>query len=132
MALHYAIQLAQRTRAKLTCLHICPPIPKTFPDIVAVGGLESVRNHVFETTEKELASFLKEESACIPRDNVLKAGSVSRDVIDTAEERKPDLIVMGAQGKNGGGRFLLGSTSERVVRHASCPVVVVREPQRWA
>ena len=129
-ALHYAIQLAQRTRAKLVCLHISPPIPETLPDIVAVGGLESVRNHVCETTEKSLASFLKEESAFIPRDNVLKAGSVPRDVIDTADERKLDLIVMGAQGKNGGGRFLLGSTSERVVRHASCPVVVVREPQR--
>ncbi len=45
-----------------------------------------------------------------------------------AEERKVALVVAGSRGRSGLARFLLGSVSYRVTKHAPCPVLVVREP----
>ena len=46
-----------------------------------------------------------------------------------AEERAVDAIVMGSHGRTGIARLVLGSTAEGVLRHASVPVVVVRDPR---
>ena len=48
------------------------------------------------------------------------------------EARKDDLIVMGSKGKTALDRILLGSVSEKVVHHASCPVMIVREAKKEA
>ena len=49
-------------------------------------------------------------------------------IIDEAKARKADLIVMGTHGRGGLSRLLAGSTAERVMRKARCPVVTVRPP----
>ena len=46
-----------------------------------------------------------------------------------AEKEHADLIIMGSHGRTGLSHVVLGSVAERVVRHASCPVLVVRLPQ---
>ena len=56
-------------------------------------------------------------------------GEPRRVILDAAAEWHPDVIVMGSHGKRGIDRFLLGSVSEGVVRHAPCSVNVVRAPQ---
>jgi len=48
-------------------------------------------------------------------------------VTDVAREAQTDLIVLSTHGRTGIRRVLLGSTAERVLRHAPCPVLVVRE-----
>lgn len=53
-------------------------------------------------------------------------GNPADAIIGLAEEEQADLIVVGSRGLGAVERFVLGSTSERVVRHASCPVLVVR------
>jgi nucleotide-binding universal stress UspA family protein len=53
-------------------------------------------------------------------------GAPASGVMDYAEEAGVDLIVMGTHGRSGIDRFLLGSTTERLIRHASVPVVSVR------
>ena len=57
----------------------------------------------------------------------LVKGHTSRAIIDFANEHEVDLIVIGSH-KPGLGRFLLGSTAARVVRHANCAVHVCRQP----
>ena len=49
------------------------------------------------------------------------------EICETARKRKSDLIVIGRHGAGPIRRAMMGSTAERVVRHASCPVLVVRE-----
>ena len=56
----------------------------------------------------------------------IRAGDARREILDSAAEWHPDLIVIGSHGRHGLERFLLGSVSESVVRHASCSVDVVR------
>src|ERR1035441_9113551 len=53
-------------------------------------------------------------------------GNPAHEIITAAESRGVDLIVIGSQGMNAVRRFLLGSVADRVVRHATCDVLVVR------
>src|ERR671926_204746 len=51
------------------------------------------------------------------------------EIVRVAEERSAGLIVISSQGRRGLGRILFGSTAESVVRHARCPVLVVKPPK---
>lgn len=53
-------------------------------------------------------------------------GNPADAIIGLADDEKADLIVVGSRGLGAVERFVLGSTSERIVRHAACPVLVVR------
>jgi nucleotide-binding universal stress UspA family protein len=53
-------------------------------------------------------------------------GNPAAEIIGLAEERGADLIVMGQRGRSAIARFIEGSVSDRVVRHATCDVLVVR------
>lgn len=56
-------------------------------------------------------------------------GSPASALMDYTEENGVDVVVMGTHGRSGLGRFLLGSTTERLIRHASVPVMSVRPPR---
>src|ERR671933_2463073 len=60
----------------------------------------------------------------------LGAGTPAREIVNLAEELGAGLIVMGSRGRGGIRRALMGSVSDSVVRHAHCPVLVVREERR--
>lgn len=60
-------------------------------------------------------------------------GDPGEAIVSAAEAESVDLIVVGSHGRGPVGRFLVGSVSDFIVRHASCPVLVVRsepEPRR--
>jgi nucleotide-binding universal stress UspA family protein len=59
----------------------------------------------------------------------IEAGDVAQTVVRIAEEKHVDVIVVGSHGRTGLERLFLGSVSEHIVRHAHCPVLVVREPK---
>ena len=52
-------------------------------------------------------------------------GNPADEILAEAQEREPDLIVVGRRGLSAPGRWLIGSVSDRVVRHAHAPVLVV-------
>jgi nucleotide-binding universal stress UspA family protein len=57
----------------------------------------------------------------------LSMGEAAPEIVVLADEIGAGLIVMGSRGRGGIGRALMGSVSEFVVRHARCPVTIVRE-----
>ncbi len=57
----------------------------------------------------------------------LREGGVAAEIVTLAEDIGAGLIVMGSRGRGGIRRALMGSVSDSVVRHAHCPVLVVRE-----
>lgn len=57
-------------------------------------------------------------------------GHPARTLLDVAEEVRADLIVVGNRGYGGFTEALLGSVGQYIVHHATCPVVVTREPER--
>jgi nucleotide-binding universal stress UspA family protein len=59
----------------------------------------------------------------------IEVGDVAQTVVRVAEELAADVIVVASHGRTGLERLFLGSVSEHIVRHAHCPVLVVREPK---
>ena len=60
----------------------------------------------------------------------VERGRAADVIVETAELKGVDLIVLSTHGHTGLDRLLMGSTAEQVVRHAKCPVFVVRQPQK--
>ena len=57
---------------------------------------------------------------------VVKTGSIAQEIVEYADENDVDCIVMGAQGRSGIDKYLIGSTTEKVVRTSNVPVTTVR------
>jgi nucleotide-binding universal stress UspA family protein len=64
------------------------------------------------------------------QDYHVRLGEPSQEIVASAKELKADLIVIASHGHDGLKHLILGSTAEKVVRHAPCPVLVVREAAR--
>ena len=62
----------------------------------------------------------------VKAETVLRTGNPAAEIIAIAEERGVEVIIVGSHGVHGIERFLLGSIAERLVRHATCDVLVVR------
>lgn len=79
----------------------------------------------YENAKKHLEEFITEHEfgGVAP---VVLSGDAGREITKYADEQKADLIVMPSHGYHGFNRLLLGSTTERVLRHAHCPVYVLR------
>jgi nucleotide-binding universal stress UspA family protein len=61
---------------------------------------------------------------------LVRNGRSFHEIVSAARSLKSDLIVISTHGRTGLSRALLGSTTERVVQHAPCPVLVVRPNER--
>ncbi|MFN3651675.1 MAG: universal stress protein [Armatimonadota bacterium] len=72
----------------------------------------------------ETAELFRYSTAALKRDT--ETGHPAETILRVADELHPDLLVLGASGRSGIARFFLGSVSERVARHAQCPVLVAR------
>lgn len=93
----------------------------------------------FEKTAKENAARILEETAENLRSHFKNLnlnitsevlfGSPESRIIETADDMKPGLVVVGSHGYSRWERLLLGSVSDSVVHHAPCSVLVVRCPQ---
>ena len=69
---------------------------------------------------------VKEEGVSVAEAHLLR-GEPDKEVVHLSEEIGAGLIVMGSRGLGGVRRALMGSVSDSVVRHAHCPVLIVRE-----
>lgn len=76
----------------------------------------------------ELAATLRRDGLTV--ETVAKEGFPPEVILDEADEADADLIAMGTHGRTGLAHLVLGSTSERVVQRAACPVLTVRSRQR--
>ena len=73
-----------------------------------------------------LANAFQDEGIRASADAVVVTGPVADAIIEFAREKKADLIAMSTHGRTGPSRWLLGSVSDRVVRGAGMPVLMVR------
>jgi nucleotide-binding universal stress UspA family protein len=122
-ALRYAISFARQFQAELFLLHVV----ETFypPPELIMAESAAVEQKSLAEAEKELSRW-KRRTGKIPGQSVVCRGSPQREIVSLAEENNIDLIVLGTHGRSGMAHLLLGSTAERVARHAPCPVLIVR------
>jgi nucleotide-binding universal stress UspA family protein len=125
-ALGYAVAVARQFKAKLTLLHVVEPVAT--PDFAASFPLLMEDDDLMAAAKNELGRVVK--ATRVPRGMVEKIlvrfGRSFHEIADAARTRRADLIIISTHGYTGLKHAVLGSTTERVVRHAPCPVLVVR------
>jgi nucleotide-binding universal stress UspA family protein len=126
-AMRYALSFAKQFNAEVFLLHVVELTPLPAPPLTVVQD-EATQVAVHETAAKELAEWRNEiSSEAAVKASVRSGLSASAEIANAATEGNFDLIILGTQGRTGPAHLLIGSTAERVVRHAPCPVMVVRE-----
>ncbi len=126
-ALKHVVEIAKKFNSKVYVLHAFPFIPEYIGSeyrqkIVAQSTLES------ERITQEAAKVLEDEG--IPYEIEILEGPAHKAILNVAEVRKVDLIIMGSRGVSALAGVLLGSVSQRVVTHAPCPVLIVRGEEK--
>jgi nucleotide-binding universal stress UspA family protein len=81
-----------------------------------------------QAIRKELLG-IKPPDAGVCTEHLLEEGDPATGIMQVAQERACDLIVMGSHGRTGLGRLVMGSVAEQVVRKAPCPVLTVKLPE---
>ncbi len=130
-ALPYAIDLAKSYGAKLHLLHVVYDIATASGLHVPHVSVDEMYKELDASAQKELEKFgatakkdIKDVEYTVIR------GIPYEEILKFAKEKNIDLIIIGTHGRKGFDRVLFGSTAERVVRNASCPVLTVREPKK--
>lgn len=127
-ALEYAAAFAQRKGAELVVFHTVLSMP---PPRRMAAFARGVQLETLKYAREDLATLVEEVVPTgVARRTELIAGIPREEIVRAAIRWKTDLITMGTHGRRGLERWVMGSTAEQVVRHAPCPVLVVRQPKQ--
>jgi universal stress protein A len=130
-AVRYAVSLARQFDASITLVHVVEPSygPADF------GGASAAR----QASQKDRVARAKVRLGAMGRrilgpcrvvETVIRSGLAFFEITEVAKALGADLIIIGTRGYDGLTRAIVGSTAEKVVRHAPCPVLVVRRHEQ--
>ena len=128
-ALKYAVSFVKHFKAKLILVYVVEPV--IYPPDFSMGqiAIPSVDLDIDKRAFEELNKLAELE---IPSEiqvlSVVKTGKPFIEIIETAGEQDADLIIIATHGHTGMEHILFGSTAEKVIRKAPCPVLTLREP----
>jgi len=127
-ALIYAKEWAKQWSATLHLIHVIEPVIFPVDWGYTPVDLSDVEKEYQQTAENELTKIIEslhnEGYSAIPQ--VLHGGRSSDEIIQYAKDHGISMICIATNGRGGVEHLLLGSTTERVVRKAPCPVLVIR------
>lgn len=127
--LKYALRLATEFGAQVTLLHVLEPaVPVTFEGMPMRWPEEGITSLEAAKTLKQLVTETR-QGGFARVTGTTRRGFASYEIVSAAAELDADLIVIATHGYTGWKHFCIGSTAERVVRVAPCPVLVVREKE---
>ena len=128
-SLKYAVNFVKQFNAELYLIYVVEPV--IYPPDFSMGqiaiptvDLEMDKRAVEELNklaQKEIPAELKVKA-------IVKTGKPFIEIIETAAEENVDLIIIATHGHTGVEHILFGSTAEKVVRKAPCPVLTLRDP----
>jgi nucleotide-binding universal stress UspA family protein len=142
LAARTAVDLAQMSDSELHVVYVAdePPIVLPYLEANELGGVGMPDPILEEDLEEDLGRRSEQRGRELLDAEVervrsaggtvaqahLMMGEAAREIVRLAEELGAGMIVMGSRGRGGLRRALIGSVSDSVVRHAHCPVVVMR------
>jgi nucleotide-binding universal stress UspA family protein len=125
-ALSYAADLAKMFNAKLYLLHVIYDIEKASNLHIPHPSITDLYKDLEAHAKRNLDSFGIDMLEGIKDvETVVKRGIPYEEVIKFASENDIDLIIIGTLPRSGVERFFVGSTTQRIIRNAPCPVLVV-------
>jgi nucleotide-binding universal stress UspA family protein len=128
-AFDYALTLATQFNAELTIIHVINEPVDLRGFYVPHISFEQLEKEIEESAVKMMETFCSTKLGTFSNYKTSIMTGIPYDEITAAAARiDASLIVLGTHGRTGLDRILFGSTAERVVRSASCPVLTVRLP----
>ncbi len=129
-ALPHAVDLVRQYHAKLYIVHVIYDLSKVMGIHVPHVSHDELYRELDKWAGGELDKCCIEETRGLSDvEKVVLKGIPHEEILRYAREKKIDIIVMGMFGKSGLDRVIFGSTAEKVVRGATCPVMTVRIPE---
>jgi nucleotide-binding universal stress UspA family protein len=133
-ALQEALRMADALGVPLTVLHVCP-LPYPAPGYLSLAVedadlLDLAGERVRRAAETSLTALVSDAKASLHLEHVathpvVREGLAAEMIVEEAENRGAELIVVGTHARTGLPRLLLGSVAERVMRTATRPVLTV-------
>jgi len=126
-ALRTAVEWADLYDARIDLLHV---VEEDLPAAFYVGGVQSIYDVEPDLEDKvhdRLTDFVS--GVMDPTDGIrphMRTGSAASSIVEFVDEQDVDLVALSTHGRTGLERFLLGSVTEKVVRHVHCPVLTVK------
>jgi nucleotide-binding universal stress UspA family protein len=130
LATEAATELSRETGSQVHLVYVLPTPAQLIGHHLYT---DEVRESLIGGAERDAETFLKEQAEKISSDGGkvadthLRSGDPDKEILRTAESLGVGLIVLGSRGLGSISRMLIGSVSDSVVRHAHCPVFVVRK-----
>ncbi len=129
LGLDYAVALGQQFQAKLILLHVVEPAVYQENYFGVNPPVGEANQDLLEAGRRRLAALAhRRAERSLDIETLVRIGRAHSEIPDTARAMGADMIVVGTHGFTGMEHLLMGSTAERVVRHAPCPVLTVRLP----
>src|SRR5271169_505275 len=123
-ALRHAAAFARQYKATITLLHIVEPVGSELRRNISRERLIAEMSEVGECQIRKLVDVIW--GGEIVTDIVVAGGKPYQQIVNEAKETNADMIIMASHGAVGSWGLFRRSTTEKVVRHAPCPVLVVQ------
>lgn len=130
-AFRLACSLARDHGARLLVLHVFERQALAYPGVMTPPPPPPASAEQRDAALEQLHR-IKPRDAAIAVEHLLAEGIPATAILQVAQERHCDLIVMGTHGRTGLSRLLIGSVAEQVVRNATCPVLTIKTPHEPA
>jgi universal stress protein A len=127
LAREAAVDLANKTDSDLHVVHVGLLSPWVMPDTLSDAQYERLRQEAQKILDEEAKKI--QEAGGTVTDAHLRMGRADVEVVRLSQELQVGLLIIGNRGRETIARILLGSDAESIVRHAPCPVLVVREEE---
>ena len=128
-ALKYAISFAKSFSAEVILTYVVEPFIYAADFTMSQAAIPDIdtdtRERAYNELKKLISNEIKEE---LPSEIIIRTGKPFIEINDLAAEKNVDLIIIATHGYTGVEHLLFGSTAEKVVRKAPCPVLTLREP----
>ena len=125
-AFDYGVFLATSHQAELLLVHVVDHLQGfDHYEILALTPME-IAQKMEKRANEHLEELVNRAQGTVAVTKAVRDGKTSVEICEAAKETQADIIVIGSHGRTGLSHVLIGSVAETVVRHADCPVLVVR------
>lgn len=129
-ALDYALAFAEQFQARIILMHVVEPAVLPESSAVVTTALDNLNEDLRQVAQQKLDELQRTKLAGrVPSEVHVRLGRAFSEIAAAAADLEVDLIILATHGYTGLKHVFLGSTAERVVRHAPCPVLTVRHPE---
>ena len=128
-AVDYAVEIAQKFDSNLHVVYIIEPLLQVADVSWSSVDFEQLNKAHKESAEKQIAKVIEESvPEGVQASSEILFGKPFVEIVKYARDQNADLIVMATHGRGAISHILMGSTAEKVVRKAPCPVLTVKHP----